>query len=169
MNLAPLPDMGWAPIMMVLGLMGMLISFPAIVIIEAAVFKNMLWSDSTYSNAILLSLFANVVSAGIGYLLGLTGIFSGYWGFALGIIERRTGADYYNAPPIAGLALWIAMILGFWFLSILIEGALLVFIEWWLEPFYSSRKVWWASLVANTASYAMLIVIAILWIYELPE
>jgi hypothetical protein len=106
-----------------------------------------------------LALFVNAVSALFGYFMGLNGMLGEYWSAAVGIIQLNTGADYYNAPPEAGLALLIAMILGFWFLSILIEGALLALMEWMFEPSYSVLRVLRASLVANTASYMMLIAI----------
>ena len=160
MNLAPLPDLGWAAIGLMIGLWALVISFPAIVLIEAVVFWYTIRPGNSFWHSAGAALIVNLVSGGLGYLGVMFEIL--VW-FPPPVLDYLDEYMMMVSPPyIAGVVLLLTMLLNFWALSILVEGAVLMLMKrFW--PSLSISRAWGATVLANTCSYLALFVAIIVW------
>lgn len=160
MNLVPSPDLGWGAIMMIIGWYALIISFPAIVLIEAVVFWYTLRPGRSFWHSAALALLVNLVSGALGYLGWMNGML-----WVPPPVEKYFGEYTYaqNPPPGAWPIFFSFLLLNFWGLSILIEGAIMTLAKrFW--PSLSVPRIWSAALLANTCSYLALFVVVTLWV-----
>jgi hypothetical protein len=145
-NPAPTPDMGWAPILMIMGLMGLAILAPLSILIEACVFHWQMPGTRSFWKSLRNSLLVNLASGTLGFV----------WVFGqlprLEELSERTGGDYYQASDIAQQAFW-ASVAVYWILSVIVEGVILMALD---QKQHTRRRVWQVSLAANVLSYVAL-------------
>ena len=144
---APTPDMGWAPILVILGIYGLAILAPLSVLIEACVLHWQIPGRTrSFWNSLANSFLMNLASG----ILGFGWVYLGIpW---LGDLSDRTGGDYYQASAVAGRAFWASVAL-YCILSVMVEGFLLMILD---RKQHTLRRVWLVSLVANVLSYVAL-------------
>ena len=145
-NPAPIPDMGWAPILGILGIVALAILAPLSILIEACVFHCQIPGTRSFWKSLRNSLIVNLASGILGFI----------WVFVqlprLEGLSDQTGGDYYQVSDIAGRALWVSMVV-YWILSVIVEGFTLVALDQKQHP---RRRVWQVTLVANVLSYVAL-------------
>jgi hypothetical protein len=152
-NPAPTPDMGWGPIMMIMGVMGLAILAPLSILIEACVFHWQMPGTRSFWKSLRNSLLVNLTSGVLGFV----------WVFGqlprLEQLSDRTGGDYYQVSDIAGRAFWVSVVL-YWILSVIVEGFTLAALD---QKQHTRRRVWQVSLVANVLSYVALFGALLVW------
>jgi hypothetical protein len=137
------PDMGWAPILMILGVYGLAILAPLSVLIETCILHWQMAGTNSFWHSLKNSLLMNLASG----ILGVGWVFLGIpW---LGSLNDRTGGDYYEPSPIAQKGFWTSVVL-YCILSVMIESIILTILD---RKQHTLRRVWLVSLVANVLSY----------------
>jgi len=156
MNLMPLPDLGWIPITAMIGVWGMILSFPLIILFEAAVLHRIFAEGVSFLRSLRDSFLVNLFSG----LLGIIEIFlTDSYVWAVGnVMGERLGADYYTATPAARAVFLFVFVFRFWPLTVVVEGIALMR----LKRGYPARRIWVTSLLANLVSYAGLFLALIL-------
>ena len=115
-----------------------LVLLPAIFIVEAIVMALMKWG--TFWRSLLDAIIMNLAST----LLGLIGV--------CGLL--------YNTPNL-NLVSGILFVLVTWAVSVVVEGAVLTLLKR-----HARRQTWLTALAANTASYALLLVVALVFVFS---
>jgi hypothetical protein len=146
LNPVPAPDMGWAPILMILGIYGLAILAPLSVLIEACVLHWQMPRTRSFWNSLGNSFLMNLASG----ILGFGWVFLGIP--RLEDLSSRTGGGYYQPSAIAERGFWSSVAL-YCMLSMAVEGLILMILDRYR---HSLRRVWLVSLVANVLSYAAL-------------
>ncbi len=125
------------PALLVGGLLFFLVGIAIVVVVEAGVLAMMRWAS--FGSSLLDSLVMNVVSllAGIGLAIGLGTL-----------VERQNGAIELDLPDVAAYALFIALAL---LVSVVVEALVLLLVR------RRGARTWTAVLVANLASYAIVV------------
>lgn len=148
MNLAPVPDTGWAIILIMFGMHALAILAPLSILVEAVVLRLLLPRARSFWRSLGCSLLMNLISG----LLGVGWVYFGsFWLYGL---SGNTGS-YYVPSPEAERALWSSIVL-YWALSVAIEGIILMLLE---KGQYHPCRIWSVCLVANILSYVALFVL----------
>lgn len=139
--LAMLPDAG-GPIIAfaAFGVAGLII-LPVIVIAESIVMALMKWG--TFGRCLVDAIIMNLVSSLFG-LIGLCGL-----------------VFYYRGPQLAVPTEigWLLFLLLTWAISVAIEAVVLLLLKR-----HPRRQTWLTALASNTASYALLLVVALVFL-----
>ena len=156
--LLPFLDMGWAPLTIFGGLSVLAIAAPITILIEAYLIFRLIQPLGEYSfkQSILFSVIMNIASGVLGYL-----VMAIFFGPSV-MVGDFLGADYYSSTPLAVGALIFGMMIGFCWVSILVEGVLLSL----MAPRSPKSSVWLVVILGNLVSYLGLFILLIILILK---
>jgi hypothetical protein len=146
---SPVPDVGWAFGVLLLGAGALVVFAPLTILGEAAVLRWLLPQGRSLRNSLIANLASGLLGFG-GLALGGTSFFS-----LSEFLAERTGGDYYSAPGVALAAFLLCILSMFWLVSVIVEGVVLMV----LERDRPVRRVWLASLAANAGSYVAILIV----------
>ncbi len=116
-----------------------------VILVERAVLKEKLHKE----RALLYAFIVNVVSTAIGFVSAMS-VLERVYKFTKFILD--TDPDYGSIGEV--LFYWTLCIGATCLLSVGIEGVILTALEFKRAPI---PKIWWATLIANIASYATMV------------
>ncbi len=150
-----LSDFGIGILIMYWGFAAPLYLFIPVVLVERGILRKILYKERAFRNAFII----NVVSTALGYIAAQHDWMAST--YASKVIKFIIpGADTYTGDPFPVAWLYLFLTAGIsCLLSIAIEGILLTVLEFRHAPI---KKIWRVTLIANIASYATMIGLALL-------
>lgn len=148
MQLKPVFDAGWALGFGIFGSASMIILIPLSILVEAIIIRQIFFKTERLREPLKISFIINLVSGAIGWIIILPYILN----HANFLSIRLTGnpTTYDKIDPLVENYLLLAMIIGSFIFTVVIEGILLT---WYFYKKYSVITIWLSAVTINIISY----------------